>query len=90
MELIPVENSKDLFRDTFTGAIINNNNTEYDNYISNYDRLKKEREELSNLKKEVSSLTSSVDEIKNMIKLLVKEKNDVAWKIYTWRIDDWV
>ena len=76
MNLIPVENHKDLWRDASTNAIINNNRTEYDNYISNYNRLKKEQEELDKLKTDVSSLSSSVDEIKSLLKLLVKEKNN--------------
>ena len=76
MEFIPVENNKDLVRDPFTNAIINSNRTEYENYISNYNRLKKEQEDLENLKIQVSSLSSDMDEIKTLLTLLVKEKNN--------------
>lgn len=77
MDLIPVENHKNLWRDSSTSAIINSNRTEYDTYISNYNRLKKEQEDLEKLKTDVASLSSNVDEIKLLLKLLVKEKNDV-------------
>jgi len=79
MEFIPVENNKDLVRDPFTNAIINSNRTEYENYISNYNRLKKEQEDLENLKIQVSSLSSDMDEIKTLLTLLVKEKNNDSW-----------
>lgn len=76
MEFIPVENNKDLVRDPFTNAIINNNKTEYENYVSNYNRLKKEKEEFQQLKTDVSSLSSNIDEIKTLLTLLIKEKNN--------------
>ncbi len=50
--------------------------TEYENYISNYNRMRKEQEELNNLKNNVSSLHSDVQEIKSLLKLLIKEKID--------------
>jgi len=76
MDFIPVKNNKDLIRDPFTHAILNNNSTEHDAYLSNYNRLKKEKEELQQLKKDVSNLSSDMNEIKTLLKLLVKEKND--------------
>lgn len=76
MEFIPVENNKDLVRDPFTNAIINSNRTEYENYVSNYNRLKKEQEEFQQLKTDVSSLSSNIDEIKTLLTLLIKEKNN--------------
>lgn len=71
-----IKNNNSLVRDIDTNAVINTNRTEYDNYISNYNRLKSEREELKNLKHSVSSLTSDMEEIKSLLKLLVKEKNN--------------
>jgi len=76
MSLIPIENNKNLLRDSFTGAVINTNKTEYDAYISNYNRLKKEKDELTTLKNDVSNLSSSVDEIKKLLSLLIEEKKN--------------
>lgn len=72
MNLIPVKNHKDLSRDPFTSAIINSNSTEHDAYLSNYNRLKKEQEEMKQLKNDVESLSSDINEIKSLLKLLVK------------------
>jgi len=77
MNFIPVKNNKDLFRDPYTGAILNNNSTEHDAYLSNYNRLKKEQEDLKQLKTDVSNLSSDMNEIKSLLKLLLKEKDDV-------------
>lgn len=76
MGYIKIENQHHLLRDEHTSAIINTNKTEYENYISNYNRMKREKEELSKLKDDVSSLNSDVQEIKSLLKLLIKEKID--------------
>jgi hypothetical protein len=76
MGYIKIENQHHLLRDEQTNAIINTNKTEYENYISNYNRMKREKEELTKLKNDVSSLNSDVQEIKSLLKLLVKEKID--------------
>jgi hypothetical protein len=75
-DFVKVENHQDLVRDTYSGAVINTNRTEYDNYMDNYHRLKREKIELEQLKTQVSSLTSDMGEIKNLLKLLVQEKNN--------------
>jgi hypothetical protein len=76
MAYIKIENHHHLLRDDSTNAIINTNNTEYENYISNYNRMKHEKEELTKLKNDVSSLHSDMHEIKSLLKLLIKENVD--------------
>lgn len=76
MAYIKIENHHHLLRDDNTNAIINTNKTEYENYISNYNRMKQEKDELTKLKNDVSSLHSDMDEIKSLLKLLIKEKVD--------------
>lgn len=76
MTYVKIENHHHLLRDQQTNAIINTNKTEYENYISNYERMKKEKEELTKLKNDMSSLHSDVQEIKSLLKLLIKEKID--------------
>jgi hypothetical protein len=76
MSYIKIENHHNLLRHEHSNAIINSNMTEYENYISNYNRMRKEQEELNNLKNNVSSLHSDVQEIKSLLKLLIKEKID--------------
>jgi hypothetical protein len=76
MEHIKIENHPNLLRDQSTSAIINTNNTARDNYLKNYDRMKREKEEFENLKTQVSSLSSDMADIKSMLKLLVTEKKN--------------
>jgi hypothetical protein len=76
MALVKIENHHALLRDGTTNAVINSNKTEYENYISNYNRLKKEKEQIDILQNQVTSLSSDVEEIKSLLKLLVKEKID--------------
>jgi len=76
MTLVKIENHHALLRDGTTNAVINSNKTEYENYISNYNRLKKEKEQIDILQNQVTSLSSDVEEIKSLLKLLVKEKID--------------
>jgi cell shape-determining protein MreC len=75
MDYIKVENHQNLVRDPRSGAIINKNRSEYDNYMNNYRRLEKERDELQKLKSDVSNLSSDMNEIKTLLKLLVEDKN---------------
>lgn len=76
MGYVKIENHQDLLRDDHTNAIINSNKNACDKYVSTYTRLKKEQEEMEKLKSDVSSLSSDLDEIKSLLKLLVKEKNN--------------
>jgi len=76
MTLVKIENHHALLRDGTTNEVINSNKTEYENYISNYNRLKKEKDQIDKLQNQVVSLSSDVEEIKSLLKLLVKEKID--------------
>jgi cell shape-determining protein MreC len=74
-EFYRIENYPDLVRDPFTGAIINKNVTEYQNYVDTYNRLKEEQTELQNLKNDVSSLKSDIGDIKTLLLTLLEGKN---------------
>ena len=63
--MIPIEGHKDFYRDESTGAIINNNNSEYNSYI----KLKRQKQ---NEKTEIDLLKSELDEIKTLLKEFLK------------------
>ncbi len=65
MNLIPVEGHKNLYRDGKTGAIVNDDSTGYSQYM----RLKNQK--LSE-KQELDRLREDIDEIKSLLKELVK------------------
>ena len=67
--MIKVEGHSHLYRDETTGAIINCDDSGYDQYIKSLNYRKNQKEELDNMKKEL-------DEIKYLLKVLVEGKNN--------------
>tara|TARA_B100000941_G_scaffold242010_1_gene185728 strand:- start:286 stop:492 length:207 start_codon:yes stop_codon:yes gene_type:complete len=67
--MIKVEGHSHLYRDETTGAIINCDDSGYDQYIKSLNYRKNQKEELNNMKKEL-------DEIKSLLKILVEGKNN--------------
>jgi DNA-nicking Smr family endonuclease len=63
--MIPIEGHKDLYRDENSGAIINNNISEYNSYM----KLKKQKHNEQN---ELDLLRSELNEIKTLLKELLK------------------
>tara|TARA_B100001989_G_scaffold211042_1_gene160407 strand:+ start:8971 stop:9177 length:207 start_codon:yes stop_codon:yes gene_type:complete len=67
--MIKVEGHSHLYRDETTGAIINCDDSGYDQYIKSLNYRKNQKQELNNMKKEL-------DEIKSLLKILVEGKNN--------------
>lgn len=72
MNLVPVEGKDHLFRDKNTGAIINKDKTEYNNYINAKNRLSSEKERVNLLEQKVNDIKSDLDDIKNLLKELAQ------------------
>ena len=64
--MIPIEGHNNLFRDESSGAIVNSDTIEYNQYI----RMKKERQKQ---KDEIAELKSDVQQIKNLLMELINE-----------------
>tara|TARA_B100001250_G_scaffold232435_1_gene199598 strand:+ start:10773 stop:10970 length:198 start_codon:yes stop_codon:yes gene_type:complete len=62
--MIPVKGHKGLFRDEKSGAIINTDVSEYNNYMVMKNKKQSEKDELDRIK-------SDIQEIKNLLKQLV-------------------
>tara|TARA_Y100001963_G_scaffold124705_1_gene175704 strand:+ start:34326 stop:34526 length:201 start_codon:yes stop_codon:yes gene_type:complete len=63
--MIPVEGHKHLFRDENTGAIINDDKAGYAKYMALKEKKSLEKEELDSLRRDI-------DEIKSLLKEMVK------------------
>lgn len=63
--MIPIEGHKNLYRDENTGAILNADNIEYNNYIKMKNERLKQRSEIDDLKKELSEIKSLLKELIN-------------------------
>jgi hypothetical protein len=64
--MIPVEGYTGLYRDENSGAIINRNISDYEDYIKTKNNILKEKVEIENIKKEII-------EIKELLNLLVNK-----------------
>jgi hypothetical protein len=62
--MIPVEGHNNLFRDENTGAIVNLDTSEYNQYI----RMKSEKQRQ---KEEIEKMKSDIEEIKSLLKEIV-------------------
>ena len=63
MTLIPVKGQDGFFRDSETGAIVNNNSNDYKSYMANRDKLLSEKER-------IDKLESDIGDIKRMLQQL--------------------
>ena len=75
MNLIPVENQKDLYRDPRTNAIINMNKTEYESYIKRRESIKNEKSRVDKIEDDMSSVKEDLNEIKFLIKKLINDES---------------
>lgn len=64
--MIPVEGHPHLYRDEYSGAIINCDNISYNQYVNSLNSREVQKMEIQNLKKDV-------DEIKTLLKELINE-----------------
>lgn len=70
MGYIRVKGHKNLYRDEYTGAIINLDSTSYENYIQLQKNKKRIKEEQ---KKEIEELKNEVSEIKSLLMEFINE-----------------
>jgi flagellar capping protein FliD len=72
-DLIPVDGKEGWYRDPNTNAIINANQSEYDKYMTTYNKRQKEISEKKALQNDVSELKSEISEIKSLLKTLANK-----------------
>lgn len=66
--MIPVEGHKNLYRDESSGAIINTNSIEYEQYLKLKKQKNSEKNEIESLKKDVEYIKNMLIEISSKIK----------------------
>lgn len=75
MNLVKIENSSNLARDINSGAVINTNVVEYENYMARKRANKDFKEQIKQNSDDIKNLKSDMAEIKNLlISLVNKEK----------------
>jgi hypothetical protein len=73
INLVKVKDRDGLVRDLSSGAIINNNASEYENYIKKRNAAKKLREDLDEHSKEINNIKNDISEIKQMLITLINK-----------------
>ena len=70
-KFVKVESEDNLVRDMSSNAIINNNKSDFENFLRISEQKYKEKREFEKLKTDVNSMKNDLDEIKSMLKLIV-------------------
>jgi hypothetical protein len=67
MDKLMVDGHPGLYRDTTSGAIINDNTYEYESYMRNYQMRQKKTERVDRIEEDLNSLKSQISEIKSLL-----------------------
>ena len=70
-EYLKVKSDVSLVRDMDSNAIVNQNQSEYDKFMSISKKKYKERNELDTMKSDLDALKSDMEEIKSLLKSMV-------------------
>ena len=70
MNYTNVKGHTDLVRDNSTGAILNNDTNQYNQYLSQRARRKQGGERIDNMENDLKSLKDDINEIKTLLKAL--------------------
>ena len=71
MEYLKVEGQGNLLRDPKTNSIINNNMSEYQQYIKRREMKGKENQKVQNLEEDVANMKEDLNEIKSLLRSLI-------------------
>tara|TARA_Y100001970_G_scaffold180400_1_gene219640 strand:- start:452 stop:676 length:225 start_codon:yes stop_codon:yes gene_type:complete len=69
---LKVESDHGLLRDVNNNAIVNNNYNEYEQFVQVSKLKYNEKKEIEDLKSDVNSMKNDLDEIKSLLKSLVR------------------
>tara|TARA_B100000700_G_C14702603_1_gene695225 strand:+ start:267 stop:491 length:225 start_codon:yes stop_codon:yes gene_type:complete len=69
---LKVESDHGLLRDVNNNAIVNNNYNEYEQFVQVSKLKYNEKKEIEDLKSDVNSMKNDLDEIKTLLKSLVR------------------
>ena len=65
MTLIPVKDNPGFFRDSETGAIVNNNSDNYQAYMSQRDKLNSEKNRIDKLESDIGDIKRMLQQLTN-------------------------
>jgi len=73
MDSIKVEGHPDLVRDVNTGAIVNSNGSDFNQYMESYRKRQNQKTKVESLESDLSNLKTDLDEIKSLLRQLISK-----------------
>jgi hypothetical protein len=73
-DFLKVEGHSSLIRDTATGAILNNNRTEYEEYLFQKRKTEARETEISQHTEDINNIKNELSDIKQLLQQLVSTK----------------
>ena len=73
MDIINIKNHPDLVRDMTSGAILNTNRGEYENYLIRRQKKQEQQRLLENQEALINTLKNEVDELKSLVQMLLQK-----------------
>ena len=70
MKYTNVKGHTDFLRDNNTGAIVNNNSSEYSNYLQRRAKRQEGQDRIDNMEDDLKSLKDDINEIKTLLRAL--------------------
>jgi hypothetical protein len=74
MQFLKVSGHDGLVRDTSSGAIINTNRTDYENYVKNRDAAMARQMQVAEQAEEINNIKNELSEIKSLLTQLLANK----------------
>jgi hypothetical protein len=71
---VKIQNKDGLLRDMSSGAVINTNRTDYENYLQRKNSSKELHQQIKQNSDKIEKIESDLDEIKQMLTMLIKGK----------------
>ena len=71
-EFIKVKDHQNLMRDPLSNGILNDNQSDYDQYVARREAANKAKEKSSNMEEDLANLKGEINEIKSLLKELVR------------------
>ena len=73
--IVDIQGRPGLVRDIASGAIVNTNRTDYENHLTRQSRVQGLNEKVAQQQQEIESIKSSISDIKDMLALLLSQRN---------------
>ena len=70
-DFVKVKDHQNLMRDPLSNGILNDNQSDYDEYVARRDAANKAKEKSSNMEEDLANLKGEINEIKSLLKELV-------------------